>query len=151
MVEKPKVYLDSSVLVSLALRDPNRFDKILSLTEGAELFTSELSKVEATAGIVSHLHGSDPLRLAVENLMRILETFQRLRLSTRVLEEARNLVLRHRVTMGLQSVDALHIASWNLFCNSLSDRERSYASFLTADRKQYAAWSAEGRFGVLIS
>lgn len=73
-----------------------------------------------------------------------------LKTSTDVLFEAKKLVIRYRISKGLRNADAFHLASWNLYSSFLSESQRGKLYFITADRKQFSAFTAEGHVGELV-
>jgi predicted nucleic acid-binding protein len=147
------IYCDSSILVSYALRDEKRFREINQLIDSdALVVTSELSLVEATAGVISQLQAREAEKsdIAIQNLNTVFQYCQMLKISRIVLGEARKLVMRYRISKGLRSADSIHVASWNLYTSQLTEEDRIQLSFLTSDKKQFSAFTSEGHAGKFI-
>jgi predicted nucleic acid-binding protein len=141
------VYVDSSVLVLFALKDPNRERKIRELLGSYdEIVTSELSGVEAQSGL-SHQLDRQPRLLtnSEQNLNRILANVNLYAIDSFVLGHARVLVKRYRSSLGLRAMDSIHVATGNLFRESLGSSAQP--EYLTADRRQHAVFTAEGWIG----
>jgi predicted nucleic acid-binding protein len=148
------LYLDSSVLVSLALSDPKQSKRASELMhEHGQIVTSELAVVECQAGISAQLAASKAMHQAAsaeQNLNRLLATLDLIAVSSLVLGQARSLVKRYRITVGLRSLDAIHIATANLLAQSFNDDSGFRFRYLTADRRQHEAFTAEGLIGDLL-
>lgn len=142
------VYLDSSVLVSIAIGDTRGF-QTLSLLGSRTAYTSELSPVECQAGIsFKYASASSGLPAAEQAINRIFERIQMVGITSAILNQARTLVRRHRAGIGLRTLDALHIAS----CIEIrSQLDPSSVEYITADRRQHTAFMAEGFLGTLLS
>jgi len=146
------LYIDSSVLVGLALGDPKFSRKAWELIRSfEEAATSELSVVECQAGVTSQaavLKAPGQVPLLDQNLNRILASLSLIAISSLVLGHARALVKRYRVSVGLRSMDAIHLATANLLQQSLGANDPDFQlHYLTADRKQHEAFSSEGLIG----
>jgi predicted nucleic acid-binding protein len=142
------VYLDSSVLVAIALGDP-RGSQALAILGPRDACTSELSAVECQAGL-SFQYSTAPggLPSAEQALNAILGRMQRIQVTAAVLGQARTLVRRHRSGIGLRTLDALHIAS----CAEVQAQLGAGAiEYITADRRQHNAFTAEGFSGAYLS
>ncbi|MGK5083441.1 type II toxin-antitoxin system VapC family toxin [Bdellovibrionota bacterium FG-1] len=141
------VYLDSSILVSIALGDP-RGAQALAIIGLRDAFTSELSAVECQAGL-SFQYATAPsgLSAAEQALNAVLSRLQLLQLTPGVLGQARTLVRRHRSGLGLRTLDALHVASAGEVQALLGT---GVIEYLTGDRRQHGAFTAEGFTGTLI-
>jgi hypothetical protein len=64
-----------------------------------------------------------------------------------ILAQARTLVRRHRVGLGLRALDAVHLAS----CIEIQAQLGSGAvEYITADQRQHRAFTAEGFFGTFL-
>lgn len=145
------VYVDSSVLVSFCLRDPVIRERVDSFLKGIPLWiTSAISEVEIQSGIAFQF-SNDPENQfrAEQNLNRLLFEFQILHSSADVLREARSMVRRYRLTPGLRTLDAIHLASASLWQREARD-EGMELVFLTADRRQASSFTAEGFRGFLL-
>jgi predicted nucleic acid-binding protein len=146
------LYVDSSVLVGLALGDP-KFSKEAweTIHSFKEVATSELSVVECQAGVTSQLallKGASQTAAVEQNLNRILASLDLIGIGSLVLGHARALVKRYRVSVGLRSLDSIHLATANLLQQSLqADLPDFQLHYLTADRKQHEAFSSEGLIG----
>jgi predicted nucleic acid-binding protein len=147
------LYLDSSVLVSLGCQNSDRATQAMKHLENFEMLgTSELSVVEAQAGLTSQL-GDHPRLLtdAEQNMNQIFARLILYSVDSLVLGHARALVKRHRKSVGLRSMDAIHVATVNLIVESYSAHsESSIMEYLTSDRKQHAAFTAEGHIGLCL-
>ena len=146
------LYIDSSVLVGLALGDP-KFSKQAweRIHAFKEVTTSELSVVECQAGVTSqltHLKSGDQVAAVEQNLSRLLASLDLISITSLVLGHARALVKRYRVSVGLRSLDAIHLATANLLQQSFSAEFPDFQlHYLTSDRKQHEAFSSEGLIG----
>jgi predicted nucleic acid-binding protein len=138
------VYLDSSVLVAVALGDP-RGSQVLALLGSRDACTSELSVVECQAGL-SFQYSTAPggLPAAERALNAVLARMQMIQVTAAVLGQARTLVRRHRPGIGLRTLDALHVASCAEMQAQLGTGSVEY---ITADRRQHNAFTAEGFAG----
>jgi hypothetical protein len=115
------VYLDSSVLVAIALGDPR----------GAQALAILCSRDPSTSALD-----------AIFDRMWIIQ------ITSGVLIEARTLVRRHRSGIGLRTLDAIPVAS------SGEVRTQAGASaieYITADKRQHVAFTAEGFRGTLLA
>ena len=141
------LYLDSSVVVSMALGD-QRGSQALAILDSRDSCTSELSAVECQAGLSFH-YSETPggLPAAEQVLNAILGRMQTIQVTSAVLSQARTLVRRHRSGIGLRTLDALHIAS----CTEVQAQlGAGSVDYLTADRRQHSGFTAEGFSGVLL-
>lgn len=137
------LYLDSSCLVSWVIRDESRAAALKKLLPGHQLHTSALSRLECQAGI--EMGAGDARHFAEQEMLRVLSVFSCHPVGTDVLEEGRVLLRRHRRTLGLRSLDAIHVATAHLLNQEmLRVPGASPLLFLTADQRQFAAASAEG-------
>jgi predicted nucleic acid-binding protein len=147
------LYLDSSVLVSIALQNSDR--AVLGLSELEkydQVGTSELAVVEAEAGLCAQL-GDHPELLvdAEQNMNQIFGRLVLYSVDSLVLGHARALVKRHRKSIGLRSLDAIHVATANLISESFAAHSSSFLmEYLTSDRKQHTAFTAEGYIGTCL-
>jgi predicted nucleic acid-binding protein len=141
-------YLDSSVLVSIALGD-SRGAQALAILGSQDSCTSELSAVECQAGLsVQYASAPKGLPAAEKALNAVVSRMQLIQVTSAVLGQARTLVRRHRPGIGLRTLDALHIASAIEVQALLGTGTVEY---LTADRRQHGAFAAEGFNGTLLS
>ncbi len=141
------VYLDSSVLVSIALGDP-RGAQALAIVGSREAYTSEIAPVECQAGL-SFQYASAPggLAAAERALNAVLARVQMIQVTGAILSQARTLVRRHRPGIGLRTLDALHVAS----CAEVQAQlGTGTVECITADRRQYYAFTAEGFTGAIL-
>lgn len=147
------LYVDASTLVSIALDDPERSKSALGMFAGFErVGTSELSTVECQAGLCQELRTRPDLWVdAEQNLNQIFSQLQILGVVSSVLSRARSLVKRYRASIGLRSADAIHVATANVVKDVLAERGIHKIEFLTSDRKQYEAFTAEGYTGTFLA
>ena len=141
------VYLDSSVLVSIALRDA-RGSQALAILGPRDAYTSELSQVECQSGL-SFQYASAPsgLTTAEQALNAVLARVQMIQVTPAILGQARTLVRRHRAGLSLRTLDAVHLAS----CIEIQAQIGAGAiEYITADQRQHSAFTAEGFFGTLL-
>ena len=141
------VYLDSSVLVCIALRD-TRGSQALAILGSRDAYASELSQVECQSGL-SFQFASAPsgLPIAEQALNAVLARVQMIQITPDILGQARILVRRHRAGLGLRALDALHLAS----CIEIQAQLGTGAvEYVTADQRQHGAFTAEGFFGTLL-
>jgi len=140
-------YLDSSVLVSMALGD-SRGMQALAILGSRDACTSELSAVECQSGLSSsYSQANSGLPAAEQVLNAILGRVQIIRVTSAVLGQARTLVRRHRSGIGLRTLDAIHIAS----CAEVqAEMGAGTVEYITADRRQHSAFTAEGFAGALL-
>ena len=141
------VYLDSSVLVSIALRDTRGF-QALAILGSHDAYSSELSQVECQSGL-SFQYASAPsgLPTAEQALNAVLARVQMIQITPAILGQARTLVRRHRAGLGLRTLDAVHLAS----CIEIQAQLGTGAvEYITADQRQHSAFTAEGLFGTLL-
>lgn len=143
----PFLYLDSSVIVSIALGEP-RGVQALAILGPRESCTSDLSAVECQAGL-SFQYASAPsgLPAAEQALNAVLGRMLLIQLTPAVLTQARTLIRRHRSGIGLRTLDALHVASATEVQAQLGMGSIEY---LTADQRQHQAFTAEGFAGSLL-
>lgn len=143
------LYLDSSTLVSVALGDLKRSAPVWKLIkESHTIGTSELAVVECQAGLSHQLADRvELLTKAEQNLNQLLGRMTLYFVGSLVLGHARTLVKRYRNSMGLRSSDAIHLSTLNLIQQGLADIEGFLLQYLTSDRKQHAAFTAEGHMG----
>ena len=141
------VYLDSSVLVSIALGD-TRGSQALAIVGSRDAYASELSPVECQAGLSFQYAGAPGgLPAAEQALNAVLARVQMIQITTAILSQARTLVRRHRSGIGLRTLDALHVASCVEVQAQLGPGTVEY---ITADRRQHHAFTAEGFFGTFL-
>ena len=142
------VYLDSSVLVSIVLGSP-RGSKTRAILGSRDSCTSEFSPVECQSGLSFHYSAAPGgLPAAEQVLSTVLAGMQIIQLTSAVLNEARTLVRRYRSGLGLRSLDALHIAS----CIQMQTQfGAGTIEYITADRRQHHAFTAEGFSGTLLT
>ena len=141
------VYLDSSVLVAIALSDP-RGAQALAIVGSRDSCTSALSTVECQAGL-SFQYATAPggLPVAEQALDAVLDRMQIIQITPIVLTEARTLVRRHRSGIGLGTLDAIHVAS----CGEIRRQFGTGAiEYITSDRRQHGAFTSEGFSGSLL-
>ena len=142
------IYLDSSVLVSIAFGD-SRGSQAQTILGSRALCTSELSPVECQSAFSFHYSASPAgLHAAEQALSRLLAGTQIIQLTSGVLNDARTLVRRYRSGLGLRTLDALHIASCAQMQAQLGSGTIEY---ITADRRQHNAFTAEGFSGTLLA
>ena len=104
------VYLDSSVLVAIALGDP-RGAQALAIVGSRDSCTSALSPVECQAGLsFQYAEALGGLPAAEQALDAVLDRMQIIQVTSNILVQARTLV-RHRPGIGLRTLDAVHVAS----------------------------------------
>ena len=141
------VYLDSSVLVAIALGDP-RGAQALAILGSRDSCTSALSPVECQAGL-SFQYAAAPggLPAAEQALDAVLDRMQIIQVTSNILVQARTLVRRHRPGIGLRTLDAIHVAS----CGEVRAQVGTAAiEYITADRRQHVAFTSEGFSGTLL-
>ena len=142
------VYLDSSVLVSIAFGD-SRGSQASTLLASRNSCTSELTPVECQSALSFHYSAaSADLRVAEEALEAVLAGTQLIQVTSSVLAQARTLIRRYRSGLGLRTLDALHVASCTEMQTQLGPGAIEY---ITADRRQHNAFTAEGFHGTLLS
>jgi predicted nucleic acid-binding protein len=150
------LYVDSSVLVSLALGSQTPSTQIAAdwVRSADEVVSSELAVVECQSGIsaqLSSLKATDQTARVEQNLNRILAGLDLLSVNSLVLGHARALVKRYRVSVGLRTLDAVHLATANLLQQGLGAGDATLQfRYLTADRRQHEAFSSEGHLGDLV-
>ncbi len=117
---------------------------------GGGLYSSELSLVECQAGLMKH--SEEVLIRAEQQALLIFRSFTLLPMDSRAIRLAQSLVRSYRRTLGLRSLDAIHVATAQLLNEEIL-REPGEAPllFLTADRRQFAAASAEGIMARLVA
>jgi len=141
------VYLDSSVLVSIALRD-TRGSKALAILGPRDAYTSELSQVECQSGLsFQYANAPSGLPIAEQALNAVLARVEMIHITPGILVHARTLVRRHRAGLGLRTLDAVHLAS----CIEIQAQlGAGFIEYITADQRQHTAFTAEGFFGNLL-
>lgn len=142
------VYLDSSVLVAIALGDA-RGTQAVAVVGSRDSCTSALSPIECQAGL-SFQYATAPAGLptAEQALDSVLNRMHIIQVTSSVLVQARTLVRRHRSGIGLRTLDAIHVAS----CGEVRAKVVTGAiEYITADRRQHVAFMSEGFSGVLLS
>lgn len=152
--KKKVIYFDSSVLVSFVTQDPTRFKKIQrELTEDLIAVSSELSVAECQSGLCASYEPSSPELLAgwEQDLNRVLARLSLYEVNSLVIGQSRALLKKYRQSVGLRTLDAIHVSTLNLIASALSTSGGNYSlSYLTADKRQHAAFTAEGYIGSLI-
>jgi len=141
------VYLDSSVLVAIALGDP-RGVQALAILGSRDACTSALATLECQAGLsFQFATASGGLPAAEQALDAVFDRLWIIQVTASVLVQARTLVRRHRSGIGLQTLDAIHVAS----CDEVRTQVGTDAiDYITADRRQHVAFTAEGFRGALV-
>jgi predicted nucleic acid-binding protein len=141
------VYLDSSVLVAIAPGDP-RGAQALAILGSRDACTSALAPVECQSGLsFQFATASAGLPAAERALDAIFDRIWIIQVTPGVLVQARTLVRRHRSGIGLPTLDAIHVAS----CGELRTQVGVDAiDYITADRRQHVAFTAEGFRGALV-
>ena len=141
------VYLDSSVLVAIALGDP-RGARALQILGSRDACTSALAPVECQAGLsFQFATASGGLPAAEQALDAICDRMWMIQVTPSVLVQARTLVRRHRSGIGLRNLDAIHVAS----CGEVRTQVGvDGIDYITADRRQHVAFTAEGFRGTLF-
>ena len=142
------VYLDSSVLVAIALGDPLGA-QALRIIGSRDSCTTAISPVECQAGL-SFQYATAPagLTAAEQALAKVLDHTLIIEVTSSVLVQARTLVRRHRSGIGLRSLDAIHVAS----CGEVRTQVGGSAiEYVTADKRQHGAFMSEGLSGTLLS
>lgn len=140
-------YLDSSVLVAIALGDP-RGAQAVAILGSRDSCTSALSPVECQAGL-SFQYATAPggLPAAEQALDAVLDRMRIIQVTSSILVQARSLVRRHRSGIGLRTLDAIHVASCVEVRAQVGPRGIQY---ITADRRQHVAFTSEGFSRVLL-
>jgi uncharacterized protein with PIN domain len=140
------VYLDSSVLVAIALGDSRGTQAVASLGS-RDSCTSALSPVECQA-VLSFQYAAAPggLPAAEQALDALRDRMHIIQVTSSVLVQARTLVRRHRSGIGLRTFDAIHVASRDEVRAQLGAGAIEY---ITADRRQHVAFMSEGFSGAL--
>jgi predicted nucleic acid-binding protein len=138
------VYLESSALLSVHLREPARHEEVVKVILEAEgTYTSPLSLVEVRSGLARARFKDNPPRLTAAGYARALTEFNadwyrhlQVAITDEVLERAALLTESHRI----RAYDAVHLAA------VLRVRDTAVDSVLisTWDRELAAAASAEG-------
>jgi len=141
------VYLDSSVLVAIALGDP-RGAQALAIVGSRDSCTSALSPVECQSGLsFQYATALGGLPAAEQALDVILDRMQIIQITPSVLIQARTLVRRHRSGIGLRTLDAIHVAS----CSEIRGEVGAGAiEYITSDRRQHVAFTSEGFSGAFL-
>ena len=142
------VYLDSSVLVAIALGDPRGAQARLILGS-RDSCTSAISHVECQAGLTfQYATVPSGLPAAEQALDAVLDRMWMIQVTSTVLVQARTLVRRHRSGIGLRTLDAIHVASCGEVRTQVGARAIEY---ITADRRQHVAFTSEGFSGAFLS
>ncbi len=141
------VYLDSSVLVAIALGDP-RGTRALAILGLRDSCTSALAQVECQAGLsFQYTTAPSGLPAAERMLDTVLDRMHIIQITSRVLVQARTLVRRHRSGIGLRTLDAIHVAS----CGEVRSQVGGPVEYITADSRQHVAFMSEGFSGALLA
>ena len=146
------LYIDPSVIVSVILDDSHRTKTTLKYIEEFDsIGTSELSIVECQAGFSTNLvKKPEDLVYAEQNLNQFLARMTLYSVESLMLSHARSLVKQYRASLGLRTLDAIHLATANLLRQAVIASKDSSFYFLTADKKQFAAFTAEGHLGKFL-
>ena len=141
------VYLDSSVLVAIALGDPPGA-RAFAILGSRDSCTSALSPVECQAGLsFEYAVAPGGLPAGEQALDVVLDHTLIIQLTSNVLVQARTLVRRHRSGIGLRTLDAIHVAS----CGEVRAQVGTAAiEYITADKRQHVAFTSEGFPGTLL-
>ena len=142
------VYFDSSVLVAMAL-GVARCSQAMAIVGRRDSCTSTLSPLECQAGLSFQCAAAPGgLPAAEQALDALLNRIYIIQLTFPVLLQARTLVRRHRVGIGLRTLDAIHVAS----CAEIRAQVAGGAvEYITGDRRQHLAFTSEGFSGSLLA
>jgi predicted nucleic acid-binding protein len=147
---RKSLYVDSSVIVSWAVRDSIRESKIIEGVQKFDrLWSSDFSQVEAASGIAMEAQQRGFSSFEMEqNLNRLLQAIDLISVNDLVIGRARALVQQYRATHGLRSLDAIHVASAEVLKTVHSRAEE--VEFLTTDRRQAQVFTMLGWVGTLL-
>ena len=138
------VYLDSSVLVAMAF-GVARGTQAMAIVGRRDSCTSTLSPLECQAGLSFQCAAAPGGLPAAEQALDAL--LNRIYIIS-VLLQARTLVRRHRVGIGLRTLDAIHVAS----CAEIRAQVAGGGvEYITGDRRQHLAFTSEGFSGSLLA
>ena len=140
------VYLDSSVLVAVALGDA-RGTQALAILASRDSCTSALAVVECQAGLsFQYATALGGLPAAEQALDAVLDRMHIIQVTVTVLVQARTLVRRYRSGIGLRTLDAIHLAT----CGEVRAQVGGGIEYITADKRQHVAFMSEGFSGTLL-
>jgi predicted nucleic acid-binding protein len=141
------VYLDSSVLVAIALRD-KRGSQAMRILGSRDAYASAIVEVECQSSLsFQYANASSGLPSAEQALNAVLARVQTIQITTAVVAQARTLVRRYRAALGLRTLDAVHVAS----CVEMRAQLGAGAvEYITADQRQHSAFASEGFSGTLL-
>lgn len=141
------LYIDSSTLVSLVLENSPKILRTLQSYD--RVVSSELSQVECQSGLSFQISKDLDIRTQAEQqLNQMFSRIDLFRITSEIIAVARGLVRSYRVSIGLRTLDALHLATAKELQRISSGS--GTVEFLTSDKRQFAAFTAEGFVGHFV-
>ena len=117
-------FFDSSSLTKLFSTEVGS-ERVKSIIEdgSADIWISDLTRVEIKSAVLRKFRNNefteDNLNIILKSIREQFDYFNQIIMSGEIVEEAEQLIATYGKTIGLRSLDALHIACWIL--NSEND------------------------------
>lgn len=144
-MDKPWVYLDTSVFLKLYIKEKGS-ERVRKIAKESHILSSAMLMVESFSALARRHQAGDIEDKAFDYVIKRLKDgilgVETLRINEDVLELAGEITLRSMA----RTMDAVHIASALLF----QDGAGIAITFFTADKKQHAAARREGLKSVYI-
>jgi len=112
-------FFDSSALTKLFSTEMGS-DRVISIVEdgSANIWISDLVRVEIQSAVLRKFRNNefseDKLEMILKSIREQFDYFNQIIMSGEIVQEAEQLIATFGKTVGLRSLDALHIACWIL-------------------------------------
>ncbi len=144
-MDKPWVYLDTSVFLKLYIKEKGS-ERVRKIAKENHILSSSMLMVESFSALARRHQAGDIEDTAFDHVLKRLKdgilAVEMVRINEDVLDLAGEITLRSMA----RTMDAVHIASDRLF----QDGAGIATTFFTADKKQHAAAMGEGLKSVYI-
>jgi len=144
-MDKPWVYLDTSVFLKLFIKEKGS-ERVRKIVKENHILSSSMLMVESFSALARRRQAGDIEEAAFDRILKRLKdglpAVETIRMTEDVLELAGEITLRS----SARTMDAVHIASARLF----QDGAGIATTFITADKKQHDAALGEGLKSVFI-
>ena len=144
-MDKPWVYLDTSVFLKLFIKEKGS-ERVRKIVKENHILSSSMLMVESFSALARRRQAGDIEEAAFDHILKRLKdglpAVETIRMTEDVLELAGKITLRS----SARTMDAVHIASARLF----QDGTGIATAFITADKKQHDAALGEGLKSVHI-
>jgi len=144
-MDKPWVYLDTSVFLKLYIKEKGS-ERVRKIAKENHILSSSMLMVESFSALARRRQAGDIEETAFDHVLKRLKegmlAVETVRMTEDVLDLAGEITLRSVA----RTMDAVHIASARLF----QDGTGISTTFITADKKQHDAALGEGLKSVYI-